>query len=142
MPARPPPLHAGDRPRRGPRRDPQGAHRSGCRQLSRKRRHNAVFIKSAYGEDLREQVTGMTVLVTGGAGYIGSHMVRELVDAGEHVAVLDNLSTGFAWLVPQGVPLVVGDTGDQELVARLIRQHRVEAIIHFAASIVVPDSVR
>jgi len=85
---------------------------------------------------------GMTVLVTGGAGYIGSHMVCELVDAGERVVVLDNLSTGFAWLVPQGVPLVVGDSGDQELVARLIRQNRVEAIIHFAASIVVPDSVR
>ncbi len=85
---------------------------------------------------------GMTVLVTGGAGYIGSHMVRELVDAGERVVVLDNLSTGFAWLVPQGVPLVVGDSGDQDLVAGLIRQHPVEAIIHFAASIVVPDSVR
>jgi UDP-glucose 4-epimerase len=84
----------------------------------------------------------MTVLVTGGAGYIGSHMVRELVDAGESVVVLDNLTTGFARLVAQGVPLVVGDTGDQELVTRLIRRHRVEAIIHFAASIVVPDSVR
>jgi UDP-glucose 4-epimerase len=84
----------------------------------------------------------MTVLVTGGAGYIGSHMVLELVDAGEPVVVLDNLSTGFSWAVAAGVPLVVGDTGDQALVARLIRQHRVEAIIHFAASVVVPDSVR
>jgi UDP-glucose 4-epimerase len=84
----------------------------------------------------------MTVLVTGGAGYIGSHMVLELVDAGEHVVVLDNLSTGFSWAVAAGVPLVVGDTGDQALIARLIRQHGIEAIIHFAASIVVPDSVR
>jgi len=84
----------------------------------------------------------MTVLVTGGAGYIGSHMVLELVDAGERVVVLDNLSTGFAWAVAEGVPLIVGDTGDQALVARLIRQFRIEAIIHFAASIVVPDSVR
>jgi UDP-glucose 4-epimerase len=84
----------------------------------------------------------MTVLVTGGAGYIGSHMVLELADAGERVVVLDNLSTGFDWAVAEGVPLIVGDTGDQALVARLIRQFRVEAIIHFAASIVVPDSVR
>jgi UDP-glucose 4-epimerase len=84
----------------------------------------------------------MTVLVTGGAGYIGSHMVYELVDAGERVVVLDNLSTGFDWAVAKGVKLVVGETGDQALVSRLIRDHKVEAIIHFAASIVVPDSVR
>jgi UDP-glucose 4-epimerase len=84
----------------------------------------------------------MTVLVTGGAGYIGSQMVRELADAGEHVVVLDNLSTGHRWAVAEGVPLIVGETGDQPLVARLIREHSVEAIIHFAASIVVPDSVR
>jgi UDP-glucose 4-epimerase len=84
----------------------------------------------------------MTVLVTGGAGYIGSHMVYELVDAGEPVVVLDNLSTGFDWAVAKGVKLVVGETGDQALVARLIRSHDVDAVIHFAASIVVPDSVR
>jgi UDP-glucose 4-epimerase len=84
----------------------------------------------------------MTVLVTGGAGYIGSHMVLELADAGERVVVLDNLSTGFDWAVAKGVPLVVGESGDQALVARLIREHDVDAIIHFAASIVVPDSVR
>src|SRR5580692_3134952 len=84
----------------------------------------------------------MTVLVTGGAGYIGSQMVHELVDAGERVVVLDNLSTGHRWAVADGVPLVVGETGDQPLVTQLIRQHGIEAIIHFAASIVVPDSVR
>jgi len=84
----------------------------------------------------------MTVLVTGGAGYIGSHMVLDLVDAGERVVVLDNLSTGFDWAVATGVPLVVGDSGDQALVERLIQQHRIDAIIHFAASIVVPESVR
>ncbi|HLN36706.1 MAG TPA: UDP-glucose 4-epimerase GalE [Xanthobacteraceae bacterium] len=84
----------------------------------------------------------MTVMVTGGAGYIGSHMVYELADAGERVVVLDNLSTGFDWAVATGVPLVVGETGDQALVARIIREHGVDAIIHFAASIVVPDSVR
>ena len=84
----------------------------------------------------------MTILVTGGAGYIGSHMVHTLADAGESVVVLDNLSTGFEWAVPKGVPLVLGETGDPLRVAALIAEHRVDAIIHFAASIVVPDSVR
>ena len=84
----------------------------------------------------------MTILVTGGAGYIGSHMVYALADAGEHVVVLDNLSTGFDWAVAKGVPLIVGESGDQVLVAEIIRDHGIEAIIHFAASIVVPDSVR
>ena len=84
----------------------------------------------------------MTTLVTGGAGYIGSQMVHELADAGERVVVLDNLSTGHRWAVPQHVPLTVGDTGDQALVTRLIGEHGVDAVIHFAASIVVPDSVR
>ncbi|MGA2126194.1 MAG: UDP-glucose 4-epimerase GalE [Xanthobacteraceae bacterium] len=83
----------------------------------------------------------MTVLVTGGAGYIGSHMVHELVDANERVVVLDNLVTGFDWAVPADVPLIVGDTGDQDLVARIIGEHRISEIIHFAASVVVPDSV-
>jgi len=84
----------------------------------------------------------MTVLITGGAGYIGSHMVLTLADAGERAVVLDNLSTGFAWAVPDGIPLIIGETGDQTSVARLIRSHGVTSIIHFAASIVVPDSVR
>jgi UDP-glucose 4-epimerase len=83
----------------------------------------------------------MTILVTGGAGYIGSHMVHALLDAGERVVVLDNLSTGFKRAVATGVPLVVGDTGDQALVKRIIAEHDIDAIIHFAASIVVPDSV-
>jgi UDP-glucose 4-epimerase len=83
----------------------------------------------------------MTVLVTGGAGYIGSHMVHALADAGERVVVLDDLSTGFDWAIPKGVPLIIGETGDQTLVAGLIAQHAVDAVIHFAASIVVPDSV-
>jgi UDP-glucose 4-epimerase len=84
----------------------------------------------------------MAILVTGGAGYIGSHMVHELADAGERVVVLDNLSTGFDWAVVKGVPLIVGDTGDQNLVAQIIREHNVDSIIHFAASLVVPDSVK
>ena len=84
----------------------------------------------------------MTVLVTGGAGYIGSHMVHALVDAGERVVVLDNLTTGFDWAVAKNATLVVAGTGDQARVAALIAEHKVDAVIHFAASIVVPDSVR
>jgi len=83
----------------------------------------------------------MTILVTGGAGYIGSHMVHELADAGESVAVLDNLSTGFRFLIPAAVPFVAGSTGDRSLVTDIITQHRITAIIHFDASIVVPESV-
>ncbi len=83
----------------------------------------------------------MTVLVTGGAGYIGSHMVLALRDRGERVVVLDNLSTGFAWAVPPDVPFFGGDTSDQALVKRIIAEQGVESICHFAAKIVVPDSV-
>ncbi|MDG4853970.1 MULTISPECIES: UDP-glucose 4-epimerase GalE [unclassified Mesorhizobium] len=83
----------------------------------------------------------MTVLVTGGAGYIGSHMVWELLDAGESVVVLDRLSTGFEWAVAPEAKLVVGDVADRDLVGRIIRENKVDAIIHFAGSIVVPESV-
>ena len=83
----------------------------------------------------------MTVLVTGGAGYIGSHMVLELLDAGQDVVVLDNLTTGFDWAVPAQANLVVGDIADQALVLKLIEDHGIEAVIHFAGSIVVPESV-
>lgn len=83
----------------------------------------------------------MTVLVTGGAGYIGSHMVLALLDAGERVVVLDNLSTGFRAAVPPAATLVEGNVGDAALVGRVIGEHGVRAIIHFAGSIVVPDSV-
>src|SRR6516225_8658753 len=84
----------------------------------------------------------MTVLVTGGAGYIGSHMVRALVEAGERVVVVDDLSTGFSSFLPQDVPLFIGDAGDENLVEGVIRQQQVESIIHFAGSVVVPDSMR
>jgi len=84
----------------------------------------------------------MTVLVTGGAGYIGSHMVLALAEAGESVVVIDNLSTGFSSAVPESVPLFIGDAGDENLVDGVIGQHGVESIIHFAGSVVVPESVR
>ncbi|MBC8130190.1 MAG: UDP-glucose 4-epimerase GalE [Rhizobiaceae bacterium] len=83
----------------------------------------------------------MTVLVTGGAGYIGSHMVLGLLDRGERVVVLDNLVTGFDWLVSPGATLVQGDIADKPLVVELVRTHGIGAIVHFAGSVVVPDSV-
>jgi len=83
----------------------------------------------------------MTILVTGGAGYIGSHLVHELVDGGEAVVVLDNLTTGFARFLPKPVPLVVGDCGDAALLSDIIGKHRVEAIVHFAGSTIIPESV-
>jgi UDP-glucose 4-epimerase len=83
----------------------------------------------------------MTILITGGAGYIGSHVAHVLVDAGERVIALDNLSTGFDWMLPKDALLVVGDAGDQPLVGSLIRRHGVEAIIHLAGSILVRESV-
>src|SRR6266436_3421924 len=84
----------------------------------------------------------MSVLVSGGAGYIGSHTVRTLVEAGESVVVIDNLSTGFSAYLPEGVALFIGDAADENLVEGVIAAHAVESIIHFAGSVVVPDSMR
>jgi UDP-glucose 4-epimerase len=84
--------------------------------------------------------TRKPILVTGGAGYIGSHVVRQLGAAGYPVIVLDNLSTGFRRAVLHG-ELVEGNSGDRELAGRLIREHGIEAVLHFAAHIVVPESV-
>lgn len=85
-------------------------------------------------------MTQSSILVTGGAGYIGSHVVRQLGEAGESVVVLDNLSTGYEAAVTAG-RLVVGDTGDAELVDRLISEFRVDTVMHFAARTIVPESV-
>jgi UDP-glucose 4-epimerase len=81
-----------------------------------------------------------TILVTGGAGYIGSHVVLKLVAAGHRVVVLDDLSTGFREAVI-GAPLVVGDCGDGALVGALLREHGVDTLMHFAARTIVPESV-
>ena len=81
------------------------------------------------------------VLVTGGAGYIGSHAVLALTDAGWPVAVLDDLSTGFRWAVPDGVTFYEGDIGDTDLLSRIFEEQGTQAIMHFAGSIVVPESV-
>jgi UDP-glucose 4-epimerase len=84
----------------------------------------------------------MTVLVTGGAGYIGSHTVHALADAGESVVVLDNLSTGFVAALPKPMLPIIGDAGDQALVGSLIKAHNIDAVIHFAGSTIVPESMR
>ena len=83
----------------------------------------------------------MAVLVTGGAGYIGSHMVLNLTDSGETVVVLDNLTTGFDWAVDGRATFEHGNAGDVALVRLLIDKHQITEIIHFAGSIVVPESV-
>ncbi len=83
----------------------------------------------------------MSVLVTGGAGYIGSHMVLALADAGETAVVIDNLTTGYWWAVAPEAKLVEGDIGDEVLLARLMAEYKFDAVVHFAGSIVVPDSV-
>ena len=81
------------------------------------------------------------VLVTGGAGYIGSHMVLALLDAGHSPLILDDFSTGHEQLVPAGVPVIRGNVGDREVTDRLFADHKIDAVAHFAASIVVPESV-
>jgi UDP-glucose 4-epimerase len=83
----------------------------------------------------------MWVLVRGGAGYIGSHMVLALADAGETAVVIDNLTTGYWWAVAPEAKLVEGDIGDEVLLARLMAEYKFDAVVHFAGSIVVPDSV-
>jgi UDP-glucose 4-epimerase len=85
-------------------------------------------------------VSNGTILVTGGAGYIGSHVVRQLGEAGEKIVVIDNLGRGFRQAVTAG-ELVVGDVGDFELVSRLLSDHRVDTVMHFAAHTIVPESV-
>jgi len=81
-----------------------------------------------------------SILVTGGAGYIGSHVVRQLGEAGEQVVVLDNLTKGFRQAVTSG-ELIVGDVGDQALVSRLLAERQIDTVMHFAAHTVVPESV-
>ncbi len=83
----------------------------------------------------------VSVLVTGGAGYIGSHAVLALRDAGYAPVVIDNLVTGFRWAVPSDVAFHEGDIADSELVSRIITDNHIQAIMHFAGSVVVPESV-
>lgn len=83
----------------------------------------------------------MNILVTGGAGYIGSHTVKQLVDGGHRVVVLDNFYSGHRWAVDPGATLVEGDIADQALLDKVLKQHRIDSVVHFAGYIVVPESV-
>jgi len=83
----------------------------------------------------------MSVLVTGGAGYIGSHMSLALAEAGEDVVIIDNLSTGVWWSILPEATFIEGDIGDEAILDSTFRAHRIHTVIHFAGSIVVPDSV-
>jgi UDP-glucose 4-epimerase len=83
----------------------------------------------------------MTVLITGGAGYVGGHAVLAFLDRGEIPVVLDDLSTGSRNAIPSNVPFIRGDVGDTSLVLRVLETHKVDAILHFAAKIVVPESI-
>ncbi|HEV7233722.1 MAG TPA: UDP-glucose 4-epimerase GalE [Sphingorhabdus sp.] len=83
----------------------------------------------------------LTVMVTGGAGYIGSHAVLALIDAGHRPIVIDNLVTGFRWAIPQHVVFYEGDVADSQMVGRIIENERIDAVMHFAGSVVVPESV-
>ncbi|MEO5707061.1 MAG: UDP-glucose 4-epimerase GalE [Alteraurantiacibacter sp.] len=85
--------------------------------------------------------TSFPVLVTGGAGYIGSHAVLALRDRGTPVAVIDNLSTGFRFAIPEGVAFYEGDIADEDLLLRIFREQQIGAVMHFAGSIIVPESV-
>ncbi len=86
------------------------------------------------------QATHHTILVTGGAGYIGSHVVLQLIEAGEKIVVLDDLSTGFREAV-KGAELIVGNVGDRELVSKVLHEHAIDTVMHFAARTIVPESV-
>ncbi|MEO1135505.1 MAG: NAD-dependent epimerase/dehydratase family protein, partial [Pseudomonadota bacterium] len=84
----------------------------------------------------------MSVLVTGGAGYIGAHMLLALEDAGAPAVALDNLSTGERWLAPQSATFIEADVGDEAALRKLFAEHDIQDVIHFAGSILVPESIR
>jgi UDP-glucose 4-epimerase len=110
---------------------------SPCQRNSGK---DGILLRNYHLEGIVVMTARKPIMVTGGAGYIGSHVVRQLGAAGYPVIVLDNLSTGFRRSVLHG-ELVEGNSGDRELVGALIREHGIEAVLHFAAHIVVPESV-
>ncbi len=83
----------------------------------------------------------MKVLVTGGAGYIGSHIAHQMADRDEEVHILDDLSTGHEWALPKSAKLYIGDCGDKELIGKIIKDNKIESCLHFAAKIEVPESV-
>jgi UDP-glucose 4-epimerase len=125
-------------PERGTRRHPRDLDTD-----LRFAKENVMSLGTRFGADTSgaRPSSREAVLVTGGAGYIGSHVVLALRDAGRTVVVLDNLSTGRRDALPEGIPLVVGDVADGRLVRDVLSRYRIQAMLHFAGSIVVPESV-
>lgn len=119
----------------------RAALRSNRRQRLSWRRAAAKIAKRLSSVESPKMTEPRHILVTGGAGYIGSHMTLALLDAGERPVVIDDLSTGFRSAVPDGVPFFDGNSGDPAVLGAVLDRYPIEAIIHFAASIVVPDSV-
>ncbi len=105
------------------------------------RTRNVPLTNPSSSNDSSPFMTRLPVLVTGGAGYIGSHAVLALLDRGWDVAVIDNLTTGFRFAVPDGVAFYEGDIEDGALLARIIAERGIGAVMHFAGSIIVPESV-
>lgn len=83
----------------------------------------------------------MPIMITGGAGYIGSHMMWALLDRGETPVIVDRLSSGFRWAIPSEVPFYQVDIADRDTIAKIIKEHKIDAIVHFAGSISVPESI-
>jgi UDP-glucose 4-epimerase len=102
---------------------------------------NLFLLHRTAGEKMTQTADRLPVLVTGGAGYIGSHAVLALLDAGWPVVVIDDLSTGFDWAVPEGAFFEEGDIADADLLERVIGEHGIAAVMHFAGSVVVPESL-
>ena len=103
--------------------------------------HKAKLSDNAMGMENDKMTQKLNVLVTGGAGYIGSHAVLALIDAGHRPIVIDNLVTGFRWAIADEATFYEGDISDSDLVLKIIAEQDIDAIMHFAGSVVVPESV-
>src|SRR5580693_8632307 len=114
--------------------------RCSLRLLRPSRSFIRYHLPAPFAERVTNTVSQKAILVTGGAGYIGSHVLLQLRERGERVIVLDNLYTGFRQALGEA-PLVVGDAGDQALVERVLQDHDVDTVMHFAAHTIVPESV-
>src|SRR5580704_7056763 len=111
------------------------------RSLRPSRSFIRYHLPAPFAERVTNTVSQRAILITGGAGYIGSHVLMQLQSRGERVVAIDNLHTGFRQAV-RTAPLVVGDAGDRDLVAGVIQEHQIDTVMHFAATTIVPESVR
>src|SRR6202050_5490364 len=115
--------------------------RCSLRLLRPSRSFIRYHLPAPFAERVTNTVSQKAILITGGAGYIGSHVLLQLQARGERAVVLDNLTTGFRQAV-RDAPLIVGDVGDRDLVGGVLREHDIDTVMHFAANTIVPESVR